>query len=93
MGVTVKIDGHPKSLCKVYSFNNYYQCSYLENRGMVSLSGCVYLLARGDGTVGKAGLSPSSRHNSKAFTIGSSAYAMCVKMNNTIHSAHTYVYN
>ena len=77
MGVTVIIDGLPKCMCEVYSFNNYYQCLYLENRGMVSLSGCVYLLASGDRAVGKAGLSLSSRHNSTAFTISSSAYAMC----------------
>ena len=66
---------------------------YLENRGMVSLSVCVYLLANGDGAAGKAGLSLSSRHSSTAFTISSSAYAICVKMNNIIHSAHTYVYD
>ena len=33
---------------KMYSFNNFYQHLYLENRGIVSLSGCVYVLANGD---------------------------------------------
>ena len=67
--------------------------NYLENRGMVSLSGCVYLLA----IVVMGQLVKLACHchqgtiQQPLYIISSSAYAICVKMNNIIHSAHTYI--
>ena len=72
-------------LYKISSINNYYQYLYLENRGIVSLSGCVYLLASGDGVVGKAGFSLLSRHNSLLIYL----HMLCVKRN--IYVIHLYI--
>ena len=53
---------HCKILIIEYNFEVNY-CGYLENNGIVSLSGCLSWLAKGDGAVGTDGVLSSCVHS------------------------------
>ena len=78
---------HCKILIIEYNSEVNY-CGYLENNGIVSLSGCSCWLAKGDGAVGKDGALSSCVHSS--IVLSSRLLTYSVKMSAIVNKSISF---